>query len=207
MKKNLLASSLAAALGLCPLGASAAMVTFDLSTPGAFRTYHGASYTLGSGGYTLSLFNPMGNTAEFVTDSDGLYITPSSSSFDGLTGFSFSLDVPLAQVAGYSVSFVDGGLTGASFSLTNGRWDFPYALNNSLLSAGTFPMSAKYLLNAAEIGTFSAVITGSFAQLHTLTIDTNPTVPEPSTLALLLAPIAFGWSIKPRARKTALVSA
>jgi hypothetical protein len=199
MKKNLLASSLAVALGLCPLGASADMITFDFST--LDYTVHGASYTLSSGGYTLSLSNPTGGTAQFVTDEEGLYVTPSSSGFPGLVGFNFNLDV-FAQISDYSVSDVDGGVTSAAFDLTNGIWYSAYSLNNSLMAAGSFPLSGKYILDAGQIGTFSSTVTGSFAQLHTLTINTTPTLPEPPTLALLLAPIAFGWGVG-RARKTA----
>ena len=181
--------ALALSLGLLSLDATAALITFDFSSLGNGLS----SLSVTNGGVTANLTNPAGNSGKFYTDADGIYITDSTD-FNSLTSFDLSF-TSAAKITAYSVGYVNS-LTTASFDLTGGRTGAASALNNSLLTVGSFNLSSDYILNANQTGHFAATITGSvsrLSQFKTLTIDTNVpsgNVPEPGSLALFTIGLA-----------------
>jgi len=186
-----LSLALALILGVFSLDAAAAIITFDFSNRGTNAT----SLSVTSGGVTVNLTNPTGNGVYngFQTDSDGLFLSNAGAPFNlgALTSMNISFSSS-AKIIGYSVGYTQT-LSAASFDLTGGRADGASALNNNLLSAGSYNLTSSYILDANQAGLFTATMAGSstrLTELKTLTIDTAvpggpiSTVPEPASLAL-----------------------
>jgi hypothetical protein len=195
---------LALSLALFSFDAAASIITFDFSNKGTNAT----SLSFASGGVTITLTNPAGNGSYtgFQTDSDGLFISNAGAAFNlgALTSMNLKFSTA-AKITAYAVGYSQT-ISSGSFNLTGGRADGASSLNNTMTSAGSYTLSSPFILDANQIGTFTATINGGstrLSELKTLTIDTNvPSgIPEPGSLALLTIGMA-GFAAR---RKNSLV--
>ena len=160
---------------------SATDITFDFTALPSGLT----SYNINSGGYTLTLFNPVNSGVQanqFALDPVGILLGVHPSPFTA--GFDMSVTGGSLKYLSYEIGYA-GYNTVGDFSLNGGTGT---STGNTLNPAGSYNFAGSKIINPGDTVTLTASFTaGSISQIKFITFST---VPEPSTYAL--AAIATG---------------